>query len=281
MSVSWVEVRAYAASPPNTHARCSRSMLGSAMKKFLVAATTTAALLATAVPAAAITNGVTDTDHDFVGVMRGADPGGTERQCSGSLIAEGVFLTAGHCAVLTGVTVHFGADLDDPDASVREATEVVRHPSYAANFGRQYDVAVVLFGGSGLGIVPGELAAENMIDTFSKDELRAATFEAVGYGLVRNDANGNSAPLVESSQRMIATQSYLNMHNQYLGLSIHTHKGNGGGCFGDSGGPHLLHDVIVSITSNGDGNCVATDNTQRVDQPEIRDWIQGFIDVAG
>ena len=98
---------------------------------------------------------------------------------------------------------------------------------------------------------------------------------------VRNGANGNSGPLTESPQRMIATQSYLNMHNQYLGLSIHTHKGNGGGCFGDSGGPHLLNEMIVSITSNGDGNCVATDNTQRIDQPEILSWIQGFIGPTG
>jgi len=52
---------------------------------------------------------------------------------------------------------------------------------------------------------------------------------------------------------------------------------------GDSGGPHLLHDpalgdVIVSVTSNGDANCVATDNTQRVDMPEIRDWILEYLD---
>lgn len=46
----------------------------------------------------------------------------------------------------------------------------------------------------------------------------------------------------------------------------------------DSGGPHVLHNVIVSVTSNGDGNCVATDNTQRIDQPIIRDWILSYLD---
>jgi len=248
------------------------------MKKLLVAAVATAALLATAVPAAAITNGVPDDDHDFVGVMRGLDPGGTERQCSGSLIADGVFLTAGHCAVLSGVTVHFGDEIEASDPGFKATKVVRRHPSYAANFGFQYDVAIALFEQPvDLVIEPGVLAPPNYLDGFSKNQLRAETFYTIGYGLVRNGANGNSGPLTESPQRMIATQSYLNMHNQYLGLSIHTHKGNGGGCFGDSGGPHLLNEMIVSITSNGDGNCVATDNTQRIDQPEILDWIRGFI----
>ncbi len=250
------------------------------MKKLLGASVAAASLLLGHGIAGAITNGTPDTDHKFVGALTGVDPGGTERLCSGSLIGEGVFLTAGHCMVLDDVVLHFGDDIGVAHDTF-DAVEVVQHPDYTWAMSNSYDVGIVLFDQDvDLG-APGEVAPEDYIDGFTKDELKSFTFSTLGYGLVRNDANGNSAPLVLESERRIGYQSYLNDHNQYLTLSIHTNKGSGGGCFGDSGGPHLLEDptddsknYIVSITSAGDGNCVATDATQRVDQPEIRDWIE-------
>jgi Trypsin len=247
-------------------------------KKILFAMSlATAALSLTAVPASAITNGELDTTHDFVGAMTGADPGGTQRLCSGSLIDEGVFLTAGHCAVLTDVQVKFGDDISNPDA-VFAATSVVRHPQFAGNFGKQFDVGLVLFDQGDVVLPVAPIAGANYIDSFTKPQLKTFTFETFGYGLSRTDTTGNSLPPASDPLRRAATQTYLNQHNQYLGLSIHTNKGNGGGCSGDSGGPHLLNGVIVSVTSNGDGNCVATDNTQRIDLPVIRDWILSYVD---
>ena len=75
------------------------------MMKTLVAAMATVAMLSIATPVGAIVNGQPDTTHDYVGAMRGFDPGGTQRLCSGSLIANGVFLTAAHCVGLTGIRV--------------------------------------------------------------------------------------------------------------------------------------------------------------------------------
>jgi hypothetical protein len=247
------------------------------MKKLLTLTAAATVVLLTSTQVSAITNGAPDTAHDFVGQMRGFDPGGTLRRCSGSLISDGVFLTAGHCAVLSDVTLHFGDDLAVED-TVFAATSVQQHPDYGHSAGHQFDVGIVLFDQGDVVIEPGQLAPESYVDTFTHSELTSATFEAIGYGLVRDDTNGNSAPLSPTTQRMIATQTYLNLHNAYLGLSIHNNKGNGGGCFGDSGGPHLLHNYIVSVTSRGDANCVATDSTQRVDQFEIREWIVSFTD---
>ncbi len=240
-------------------------------KKFIVIMAAMAAMFVVALPAGGITNGEPDTDHPYVGLMQGYDPGGTLRSCSGAIISDGVFLTAGHCAVLTDVTLSF--DIGSDRISIG-ATEVLQHPDYAGNFGNQYDVGLVIFDGTAAaGAGTGVLAAENFVDQIPKATLKAATFQTIGYGLSRTGSKGNELPLENDGVRRIATQTYLNMHNQYLGLSIHTNKGNGGGCFGDSGGPHLYQGVIVSVTSNGDGNCVATDNTQRIDQPEIRNWI--------
>ena len=246
------------------------------MKKSISIAIAVGTAFALSAPVNAITNGQIDTTTDWVGAMTGFDPGGTQRMCSGSLIDEGVFLTAGHCGVLTDVEVLFGDDLDVDGVSFA-ATSVDRHPTYANNFGTQADVAIVTFDQGGAVLPVGALAPANHIDGFSNQQLKTFTFTTYGYGLSRDEANGNSVPLASDSLRRSATQTYLNRHNQYLGLSIHNNKGNGGGCFGDSGGPHVLDGLIVSITSNGDGNCVATDNTQRVDQPVIRDWILIYL----
>ena len=249
------------------------------MMKTLVAAMATVAMLSIATPVGAIVNGQPDTTHDYVGAMRGFDPGGTQRLCSGSLIANGVFLTAAHCVGLTGITVHFGDDLATEDVSFA-ATAALRHPNNSANFGFQFDVGIVLFEQGNVVLPTGQLASQNYLDGFTNNELKSATFETYGYGLVRGDVNGNSEPLSVGTVRRGATQSYRNMHNQYLGLSINSNQGNGGGCSGDSGGPHLLNNLIVSVTSNGDASCVATDNTQRVDQPEVRDWILSVINAS-
>ncbi len=252
------------------------------MRKLLAASVAVIAIAGLAGSAGAITNGTPDTANPYVGAMTGLDPGGTPRQCSGAVIADGVFLTAGHCAVLTGVELHFGADISDPGHQVVPAIDVLQHPQYTHSLGKSFDVGIVTFA-TGSVTDMGMLAPAGYVDQFTKDELRATTFETIGYGLVRNDTNGNSAPLMPGTERRIATQTYLNSHNQYLGLSMHNNKGNGGGCFGDSGGPHLMDGYIVSVTSNGDGNCVATDNTQRIDQPGIHDWIMDItaIHAAG
>lgn len=249
------------------------------MKKTLLGAIAAVAMLSVSTPVGAIVNGQPDTTHDYVGAMRGFDPGGTQRLCSGSLIATGVFLSAAHCMGLTGITVHFGDDLATEDFSFA-ATAALRHPSNAANFGFQFDVGIVLFDQGDVVLPTGQLAPQNYLDGFTTNDLKNATFETYGYGLVRGDVNGNSEPLSAGTVRRGATQSYRNMHNQYLGLSINSNQGSGGGCSGDSGGPHLLNNLIVSVTSNGDASCVATDNTQRVDQPEIRNWILSVINAG-
>ena len=179
------------------------------------------------------------------------------------------------------MTVLFG---DDIDTRLYRPGTAIPHPEFNKSFGKQYDVGVVLFE-QGTAVLPlGQLAPESYVDGLSLDKLRDATFQTLGYGQWRDEANGNSTkPEHPDGLRRIADQTYKNKHNQFLGLSINNNQGNGGGCNGDSGGPHLYHDdelgdLIVSVSSNGDASCVTSDNTQRVDQPGIHDWIAGFMD---
>ena len=62
-------------------------------------------------------------------------------------------------------------------------------------------------------------------------------------------------------------------------------NGNGGTCYGDSGGPHFLHlaggetNIVASITVTGDAPCKAMDRTYRVDTPTARAFLGQFVSL--
>jgi hypothetical protein len=54
----------------------------------------------------------------------------------------------------------------------------------------------------------------------------------------------------------------------------------GGFCFGDSGGPDLLagSDTVIGVNSYVTNfNCSGVGYSSRVDTPEARSWIEGFM----
>ncbi len=61
--------------------------------------------------------------------------------------------------------------------------------------------------------------------------------------------------------------------------------GNGGTCYGDSGGPHFLHqdgletNIVVAVTVTGDANCKATDKDYRVDTVAARTFLSEFVSL--
>jgi hypothetical protein len=68
-------------------------------------------------------------------------------------------------------------------------------------------------------------------------------------------------------------------------LSMNDATGDGGTCYGDSGGPHFLGasesetDIVASITVTGDAVCKATDKTYRMDTDSARDFLGTFVDL--
>ena len=66
-------------------------------------------------------------------------------------------------------------------------------------------------------------------------------------------------------------------------LSMNLSTGNGGTCYGDSGGPHFIHlngeetDIVVAVTVTGDANCLATDKDYRTDTPQAREFCPQFV----
>jgi secreted trypsin-like serine protease len=61
--------------------------------------------------------------------------------------------------------------------------------------------------------------------------------------------------------------------------------GNGGTCYGDSGGPHFIHldgaetNIVVSITVTGDAPRKATDKTYRMDTESARSFLGEYVDL--
>jgi hypothetical protein len=264
----------------------------------LVVAVAAAAFLFAAVgPAGAITFGQPDGNrHPNVGALLAdfdPDSPGPEILCSGTLIAADVFLTAGHCTSfleavgISDVSVTFAPEYDE-DAVAPPGTfpgSYVTHPDFGfsgpGGASDPHDLAVVLLD-SAPGLVPAELPTERLLDELKAGQgLKDATFTPVGYGAVREDKTGGPHALFSDGIRRFASQTFKSLQSAWLGLSQQPSTGDGGTCFGDSGGPHFLGGVdsnlLVSITVTGDAQCRASDKTYRLDTASARAFLGQFV----
>jgi hypothetical protein len=249
-------------------------------------------LLVGALPAGAITWGEPDTEHTNVGAMVVVYTGyGYWQRCSGTLIHERVFLTAGHCTDgienetdIESIWVNF-----DPyalnESTMLEVDAVYTHPDYGWGGSDPHDVAVLVLKEAVTGIVPAPLPAEGMLDDLKKAKVlrpggpEAPTFTLVGYG------GTLSWPPPEQEYddlRRVAYSEYVSLTKPWLHMSQLSLKGDGGTCFGDSGGPAFWVDdegneIVVGVTSWGDAECVATSFNYRVDTADSLGFINGVI----
>ena len=174
--------------------------------------------------------------------------------------------------------VTFATEYDEQSTSLAGlfAGTYVTHPEFGSGgMSDTHDIAVVLLN-QAPGITPAELPQGGLLDQLKADhELLEQTFTAVGYGTIREDKTGGPHGLLApDGVRRYALQSALNLEKAWLLLSMQPSTGNGGTCYGDSGGPHFLGDadsnLIVSITIVGDAMCRATDKTYRLDTASAR-----------
>lgn len=241
-------------------------------------------VLALATPATAIVYGEVDSENEFpnVGALIAQFPDGKFLICSGTLVAPTVFLTAAHC-VDEGEQMWVSFDPTIHEPVTKQTNKIYSgiahaHPNFACcGANDTFDVAVVILDKAVGGIEPAELPTLNMLGQMANADLKSATFVAAGYGVVRETRKGAFQPIFFDGQRRFAEQTVNSLEPAWLNLSMNQATGDGGTCYGDSGGPHFLGEVVVSITVTGDVWCKATDKTYRVDTPVARAFLDDFV----
>lgn len=209
------------------------------------------AALAAASTALGVTGSTVDGDaHPYVGALVAGD---TVR-CSGVLVAPAVFVTAGHCgADGERVSVSFDAKLGD-GWSLQDGTLHV-DPAKKA------DLAVVVLDRAAMP-APAALPPAGAVVP--------VTVTSVGYGYSARAADGI---FVYDGYRRTADSPVLKSSTLALTLSTRV----AGPCLGDSGGPQLAGDTVLSVTSSGSKDCRGKAAGYRLDSAPARDFLRRFV----
>ena len=235
------------------------------------------AVLCVASPAAAITNGTPDGNgHPNVGglVAPEAYPDGTWIYCSGTLISPTVFLTAAHCGEDgERVAVTFDTAYQEGDKLYYGTFEA--DPLYNQSQSDPHDIAVVVLDKPVRGITPAELPEADSLSNLSGSQ----TFTSVGYGAYEVTKGPGGHQYLYNDIRMVATGTLNSTNPGWLRISMNPSTGNGGTCYGDSGGPNFLGstDIIAAITITGDAVCRSTNVVYRLDTESARDFLSQYV----
>jgi len=104
-------------------------------------------------------------------------------------------------------------------------------------------------------------------------------FTSVGYGAyeVTNDPGGHQ--YLYNDVRMVATGTLNSINPSWLRISMNPATGNGGTCYGDSGGPNFLGttNIVAATTITGDAICRSTNVTYRLDTQSARAFLGQFV----
>ena len=226
------------------------------------------AALAVAAPAFAITGGSLDgTAHPAVGLLLGDRGNGPEPDCTGALVSPTVFVTAAHCApeLVSGrVWVSFDARYVAGASGLHTGT-IHADPQWGLVKGDSHDLAVVVLDTPVSGVTPFTLPQAGALDA---PGVAAQTGTNVGYGYA-------DRTFTFDGYRRSSTSSVTNVKPTELRLS----QSSGGVCFGDSGGPRLLGNVVVAVTSTGNANCTGQSLSYRLDTPSARSVLAPFVAV--
>ena len=264
---------------------------------FVLLGTLIVGSLVTSRRAQAITYGFVDSNNTYsnVGAFIVKSPTGQIFPiCSGTMITSNVFLTASHCTIffqqdlaLRGYTAYvsldgsipFG-DLTSNKTKLLAVSQVVTNPNYNQSQSDSGDIGALILQSNVHGVTPATLPACGLLDQLAaQNGLKNAVFNGVGYG-VQNRVVGGGVPFFQDINpipRMYSFSSFNSLNGGYIRLSQNPSTGNGGTCFGDSGGPDFMtlngQRILAAITITGDSVCRSTNVDYRLDTTSA----QGFL----
>ena len=243
---------------------------------------TAVALLIAAAPAGAITYGVPDGDgHPEVGALlaQQAYSDGTWAECTGTLISPTVFLTAAHCDEgVSRVAVTFDSSYSPATGTTYWGTYHA-DPAYDQKQSDPHDIAVVVLDKAVRGIAPARLPQANSLDSVDG----AVKFTSVGYGGQAVNQGGGPKTFSYADVRYVATGTLNSLTPSWLRISMNPAHGDGGTCYGDSGGPNFLGagstetNIVAGTTITGDTFCRSTNVDYRTDTASARSFLAPFV----
>lgn len=263
------------------------------MKRFMMFCSTLISLtVANILPAQAITYGELDgNQHPNVGalIIHSEQTGEKRQICTGTLISPTVFLTASHCTEFLSPdqTTWVSFDLQvDPvtDSTTLYSGNAVTNPNYDQRQSDPGDIAVVLLDKPVKGIEPAKLPKADLFDELAnKGGLNNQRFTAVGYGVHEAQPQPGGPIFPYDGARWMSVSEFNALNPSWLRLSQNNATGDGGTCYGDSGGPNFLGsgteetDIIAGVTVTGDSQCLSTNVVYRLDTPQARDFLDNFV----
>jgi hypothetical protein len=238
-------------------------------------------VLVFAAGASAITYGEPDGNgHPEVGALLApqAYSDGTWASCSGTLISSAVFLTAAHCDWgLSRMAVTFESVYDAATGKTYWGTWHA-DPLFSGAQGDPHDIAVVVLDKAVKGITPARLPAAGSLANLPSNQ----GFTSVGYG-AQSVTIDHGPTFHYADIRYVATSDTLfAINNAWLRISMNPTLGDGGTCYGDSGGPNFLGagstetNIVAATTITGDFMCRATNVVYRLDTASARSFLAQY-----
>lgn len=280
------------------------------MRLLSTTAVTAAFLVGSSLPASAINsyNATPAPERTEVGALvatwdnddNPATPDRVDWVCTGTMIDADTFLTAAHCTTDWPANVKFYVSLhQDVQTALDNATGTPaqiaaavavpgtahNHPAYPGSAEDPHDISVVQVSAQQMkarwSFTPATLPTANRLGDLGPQGLDDASWLVAGYGTqeARRGPGGHTHP--GGGVRMKAPVTFNALNNAWVRLAMTAPQGNGGACYGDSGGPNFATIngklTLAATTITGDTPCYATNVVYRLDTPGARDFLRPFV----